>query len=281
MFIKDFVSAGQPLNDVLVIDAHSHAGDYVTRRNMDGFISRMDHFGIDLSCISSTSAICTGMTEGNDIVAEAVGRFPDRFIGVFVFDPVRPGKSLSELKRAFSAGWARGIKIHPGASRQHVASDGYRPMWEVAEENNVFVLCHTWYNKSTHAPHHFIEISERYPNVPVLLGHSGGLYGGYKEAMAAVTKKKNLFMELSSAEFSSMWLQQVVETVGAENLVFGTDFTLLDQAFSLGRVAYARISEADKKRILGENMLGILSNESSKNWKIRILNKLKQEETCK
>ena len=45
---------------------------------------------------------------------------------------------------------------------------------------------------------------------------------------------------------------------GADLIMFGSYLTYLSVAWGLGPILYARISEADKRKILGENLLGVL-----------------------
>ena len=49
-----------------------------------------------------------------------------------------------------------------------------------------------------------------------------------------------------------------VRAVGAGKLLFGTDSYLNPFAFGLGPILYARISDDDKRRILGLNMARLL-----------------------
>jgi predicted TIM-barrel fold metal-dependent hydrolase len=48
-------------------------------------------------------------------------------------------------------------------------------------------------------------------------------------------------------------VEYAVKTVGAEKILFGTD--TYSAAFQTGRVAFARISDEDKKKILRDNAI--------------------------
>jgi predicted TIM-barrel fold metal-dependent hydrolase len=45
-----------------------------------------------------------------------------------------------------------------------------------------------------------------------------------------------------------------VELYGADRILFGSDLMDLPIAWGMGQIMYARISEADKRKILGENL---------------------------
>jgi predicted TIM-barrel fold metal-dependent hydrolase len=49
-----------------------------------------------------------------------------------------------------------------------------------------------------------------------------------------------------------------VSVLGSDKILFGTDLTYLDGTFQLGTVIYAKISDGDKRKILGLNMKNIL-----------------------
>jgi predicted TIM-barrel fold metal-dependent hydrolase len=52
--------------------------------------------------------------------------------------------------------------------------------------------------------------------------------------------------------------EQFVEMYGADRMMFGSDLMDLPIAWGLGQVLYARISEAEKRLILGENLLALM-----------------------
>ena len=54
-------------------------------------------------------------------------------------------------------------------------------------------------------------------------------------------------------EFSETWLDKILELIGAEKILFGTDNPWHNPAYSLGRIAYAKISDKEKEKILGGN----------------------------
>jgi predicted TIM-barrel fold metal-dependent hydrolase len=50
-----------------------------------------------------------------------------------------------------------------------------------------------------------------------------------------------------------------VELYGADRLLFGSDMSDLPVGWGLGHIMYARISEADKRKILGENLQRLMA----------------------
>ena len=55
----------------------------------------------------------------------------------------------------------------------------------------------------------------------------------------------------------------MVEKLGADRILFGTDFVWIGAPFQLGAIAYADISDEDKRKIFGLNALRLFGLSSS------------------
>jgi len=92
-----------------------------------------------------------------------------------------------------------------------------------------------------------------YPQALFIAGHSYDHYG-------EVTREfENLY--ICTCPFLA-WGQteRYVELYGADRILFGSDLTDLPLAWGLGQIMYAKISEPAKRKILGENLVGLLKN---------------------
>jgi len=263
MQIKEAVEKGLPLKDVLVIDAHAHLGAtvdgwmYIPTPDADTMIKVMDRMGVDKACISASLA-SPDYQRGNDLTAEAVRKYPERFIGLARVNPHYPEDIRPELERCFDLLGMRGIKIHPTSNDYPVDGEGYQEVWKFASERKAFVLSHTWHDTPTCSPGKFVSIAKKYPEVPIILGHSGGQAKGYQEAIKAVKECPNLYLDLTGSLITGTWVERMVEAVGAERILYGTDFPFIDPFYEFGKVCYANIDEESKKKILGLNMAKII-----------------------
>jgi len=68
----------------------------------------------------------------------------------------------------------------------------------------------------------------------------------------------NLSLDLASSTAHPGALERLVEAIGADRIVHGSDYPLLDPAYQLGRVLYAEVDEAAKEWILKRNAEGLL-----------------------
>ncbi|HPJ23004.1 MAG TPA: amidohydrolase family protein, partial [Clostridia bacterium] len=72
-------------------------------------------------------------------------------------------------------------------------------------------------------------------------------------------KYENMYIN-TCAEIGFDNIRRIVEAAGAEKIIYGSDMSALDVTFSLGAVAYAKIPDDDKRKILGLNMKNIMES---------------------
>lgn len=234
-------------------DCHGHIG-WCSRRHViqdrpEDVVAEMDRLGIRSCCVFSF--VGTDEVYGNDTASEMVRRYPDRFVGFTVANP-RHGKRLmlEELERGLDLGM-RGVKLAP--SFQHYPLDG--PLIDVACEfahrHRQFMLNHYWGPTA-----HLRRLCTTYPNACFFTGHST------MEHVDLVRDVDNLY--ICTCPFLG-WeeTERYVAAYGADRILFGSDLMDLPITWGLGQILYARIPEADKRKILGENLLGLMQRYSS------------------
>lgn len=258
------VRQGLPLEDVLVIDSHAHlvhdGGEGVGLLPMPaGDVARMlaiyDTFGCDRTCLISWLQIYADTERGNAITAQAVARHPDRAVGYVSIDP----NYVPDVAGA-AARWHRepgmcGLKpYHP---RMRVAYDDprYRPWWEYANEHHLFALLHP---SGGDFGRQVAALSEAYPQVSFLLAHSAGNWAAARASADMARGRANVFLEITYTPVPLGTIEYLVREVGADHVIFGTDAPMRDPRPQFGWLCYARLSEAEKRLILGENMRKIL-----------------------
>lgn len=231
-------------------DCHGHIGwsspNHVINEGIEQLVGEMDRLGLRTVCVFSLEGVMGEETWGNDRVAEVIARYPERFVGFTLVNPVHGERAmLEELDRGLQMGM-QGIKLIP--HYQLYPEEG--PLIDVAchfaDEHEQLILNHNW-----GSPDQMRRLCETYTRACFITGHSRGDYG---EVVADV---ENLY--ICSCPFLS-WGQteRYVSMYGADRIMFGSDLTDLPVAWGLGPILYARISEADKRKILGENLLGVM-----------------------
>ena len=251
---------GRKLEDVSVIDIHGHMGPWCLARTFatsaSDMVGCMDSIGVDAICVSAFLSITADPRLGNDIIGDAIRDFPGRFIGYATINPHYPDSVVPELSRCFDQLDMRGLKFHPAWHDHPVDSPSYRSALDFASERGAFVLSHTWGSPSV-----LTKFAERYPNVRFIIAHQASLTGGvvpgrgWSEVMRDLP---NVYADLASSLAPMGGFEALVEAVGAEKILFGSDTPLHDLAFQIGRVLFADISDEDKAGILGLNALRVI-----------------------
>ena len=65
-------------------------------------------------------------------------------------------------------------------------------------------------------------------------------------------------MEICGSLDNALPVEAIVDMVGEDKVIFGTDAINLDPKYELGKVAFAPLSDAIKKKIFAENYLKVL-----------------------
>ena len=256
---------GREMIKTPVIDFHTHAGGWASigmKFDVPKFIEVMDSSGVDISCIN---CIFHGKARrSNDIVSAIVKENPDRFAGVGFVTPHYPDECINELERCFDQLGMKFLKIYPDYFGKPVDDPGYYPIFEWADQRNLVIMCHSSYgtgsvSDSLTSPLRFIGLSDRYPNIRWVLAHSGNDTPGQIQAVTAGQSSPNIFLETCTSFGAQGTIEFLVQGVGGDRVLFGSDMPLLDGKFGVGRIVTANISEDDKKKILGLNAMKLLN----------------------
>jgi predicted TIM-barrel fold metal-dependent hydrolase len=258
------IVAGRPLNKagLNVVDAHAHLGAYfnfyIPRPDAGTMIGVMDRLGVAQAWISSIPACGADVPLGNEMTAAAVRAHPGRFVGYASVNPHYPERVRPELERAFDELGLKLIKLHPTIVEYPISGSAYEPVWRFASERRTVVLSHTWAGTSTCAPKLFAPLAKEYPDVAFILGHSGGTPAGYVEAIEVAQQHDNIYLDLCRSEMSPVWVERLVSEVGADRVVWGTDFPFLEPRYLVGRLACAALSDQGKRQVFGESAARLL-----------------------
>jgi predicted TIM-barrel fold metal-dependent hydrolase len=241
-----------------VIDCHAHLGHFartdIIYPDAQSMIRAMDASGVEKLCVSSFLSIGPDYLAGNDMVAAAVRRYPDRFVGYAVVNPNRPQGIQSELDRCFQQLGMRAIKVHPAFHAYSIEGSAYRKVFEYATKYSLPVLSHEWGRSE------FLEkVSADYPKANLIIAHTG-FWDGRSDFIyrGVLQRRPNVFVDLAYSTIYYDALERMVADVSAEKILWGSDFPLHDLAFQLGRVTFAKLDAASKEKILGGNMLRLL-----------------------
>ena len=243
-----------------IIDAHMHMGPdpgrMVPDYSAESIVKLMDHLGIEkaisANCLSLSDQFEAGLAD--DFRAnEASG---GRIYSFFGYGPKYIEESLACIRAHKDDKRCVGIKLHPAGSRTKCDDESFRPAWEIARELGLPIMSHTW-DVSTYNPKQIYAVAymfekwlAEYPDVTFVFGHCGGRYNGIKQAIELGKRYPNAHYDITGDIWLNGFLEELVDGVGADRIVYGSDCTMIEQRPMLGVVYGANISNLDREKIL-------------------------------
>lgn len=194
---------------------------------------------------------------GNDASIAAVRKMPDVLRAYMGINPNYPEEIEKDLARFDDyPDVFVGFKFLAGYHRIALEDERNRPAWEFANARKLPVLMHTWGGSVVDGPNNVRKIAERYPDIPLLCGHS--FYGDWDQAIELAKTFPNLHLELTAVLIERGHFEILYDALGPQKLVFGTDFPWFSHSHSLGVLLGSGINEEDCRTILYRNARRIL-----------------------
>ncbi|HZC27188.1 MAG TPA: amidohydrolase family protein, partial [Actinopolymorphaceae bacterium] len=253
---REALFARQPLSGMRVVDAHAHAGPYsrffIPDNDLPSMVHVMDRCGVGVALVSSHLALELHVLRGNEVTAELVDRSQGRFRGLLAVNPHHGvDKTLQSLPddRRFV-----GVKVHPDLHEYPLTATRYRPVFEAASELGFPVLVHSWAGSAYNDLRHFDVIGEPYPEATVVLGHGGARRSALDDVAELASHHPNLVLETCGSFMTGAWIRRLVGTVGADRVLYGSDFPFLDMRYALGRVLFSGLDDADLVKVMGGSL---------------------------
>lgn len=192
---------------------------------------------------------------GNDAMLAVQGAEQQRVRTWAAVNPNDTKFALSELERCRSRG-AIGLKL---AAARRATDPLLDPLMQFAKAHHWPVLHHAWQRRPSSVagqdPSDAIDLchlAARHPNVAIFLAHIGG-GGDWSHTLAAVRNVPNVYLDLSGSGVDRGMLDQALEAVGAERMVWGADLTLDTGLAKLWALDVIGLSPGDRDAIRWKN----------------------------
>lgn len=190
----------------------------------------------------------------NESVFKATRDNPDRFLGWIFVNPRGNNDQVREFKKWKDSPGFIGVKAHP--FWHHFSPIELEPVAEQVKAMGKPLLIHAGYD--SHGD--YDALLNRVPDLKLILAHAG--FPLYSDAWEAIRPRKNVFVDLSQTSYvGEKTMHQVVEYLGVERCIFGTDgpfgFPAPDAKFDYGfikrRIERLFPDKGVQRRLLGEN----------------------------
>ena len=232
-------------------------------------LSSMDRDGIDCAVVMGMGwSDYNVAVEANDYIIKAVGTYPDRLIGFASVSPAWGNVAVEEAQRCSEAGLQGIGELHPDTQGIDIA-DGtaMSPLMDLARSLSLPVLLHCsepvghlYPGKGMTTPEKVCRLIENFPDNTVICAHWGGGLPFYSLMPEVGQALANVYFDSAASPFlyRPRIYKVVADLVGADHILFSSDFPLMRQSRPLAEIEEAQLPERDRCLILGANAARLL-----------------------
>jgi len=251
---NEFLKKGK-LENFPVIDVHCHMGYFygahMPYSTPEIMAKRMEIAGIKLILFCHHYTLFEP-EKGNIYNIEAVKKYPEKFKAYCGINPHYPDVIKKDLRNFDKyRNIYVGFKLLPDYHKVPLSDEKYRPVFEFADERKLIILSHTWGGSTYDGADEIEKILKKYKNFTFILGHS--IHGQWEKAIEIVKNYENVYLELCAVMDERGIIEKFLEEIGADRILFGTDFPWFNHHYYIGALIGSGIGERDIRKILYEN----------------------------
>lgn len=231
----------------------------------DELIADMDANGVRWAVLVQTS----WSTWDNGYIADSVGRFPNRFVGHGLIDPLA-ADNAEQVRYWMQARGLAGFRFHPMyyPDQAVLLRPENRALWETLDALGAIVQVHMRPNDA----YQVAEIAARHPTLRLIVDHMG--YPDVEKGAAAfqpvvdLAASPNVFLKLSDVAGRSRqgfpyadvhpYIRSLLNAFGAERMVWGTGYP------GHHRAKHGWPSLADELRLIREGLPFLSAREQDR-----------------
>jgi len=201
----------------------------------------------------------------NNVVAEAMARHPDLYLGMCFVNPQHGEAAVAEIERCVNELGFIGVKLY---NQCRMDDPLQYPIVEKCIELDIPILMHAGKlsppDKETQTnlsdSRQFYNIAQIYPEAVIIMAHIGG-GGDWHWQLKGMRNCRNIFIDISGSIYDSGIVEETVAVFGAERVLFGTDGSL---SSSVGKLLGAELTDEEKITILsGPRFAKYINREKS------------------
>jgi predicted TIM-barrel fold metal-dependent hydrolase len=183
---------------------------------------------------------------------------PQLYIGFCYLNPAHPVEFINaEIDRCVVRGGMKGIKLWIAVKCTDTRLD---PIMQRAAELGVAVMHHAWYKQTAYAyqestPQEIADLARRWPQVTIVMAH---LSGARERGICDIADLPNVLVDTAGSQPDAGLVEYAIGRLGAERVLYGSDWPLRDFGVQVGRVVGAGLSDKEQKLIFYENAQRVL-----------------------
>ncbi len=235
----------------------------------EDLIAEMDASGVDVSVTFSFGWTDIGLIEEtNSYVIDAMRRYPQRIYGMAVLQPTIGARAVRELERCAQAGMIGLGELMPHGQGYKLSDiDLLMSVMEVVREYRLIVLSHcsepvghSYPGKGNVSLQDIVTFLTAFPDVPFVAAHWGGGLPFYALMPEIQRVTANVWYDTAATVY--LYRQDifpiVADLVGADRILFASDYGLLRQQRIIDHIAQSGLDEHAVKMVLGGNARHLL-----------------------
>jgi len=247
----------------LAASAANPMGDHVL---MQRFADRMGierSIALDMFGRDQNAAEMDVIPVRDEAERRALADEKDRLSGTIIIDPAEPEKSCAKMEKYIRNGPCIAIKYQgsrDGLLCDHPNNDSFI---RLAGELNAVVYVHAWLkiggtprhwgggnDPGENTPMSVVNLSKRFPDQPIICGHSGG---DWEVAVQVIRAHKNVYLEFAGSDSHSGAVDYAVKHLGAHRITWGGHGPSRSYATELSKVLDADLTHEQRLLIFGGN----------------------------
>jgi uncharacterized protein len=218
-----------------------------------------------------------GIDGDDDVTAEAISKYPSKFVGFACLDPRRPD-AIDLLKHAVEDLGLRGVKFGPIYNGVSLLDPRMEPVYRYCVANNLPLTMHMGTTFAENAPIEYgrpievDEIASRYPDLKMIMAHMA--HPWWEECIVVARKRPNVYCEVSALFYRPWQFWNILVTaqeyrITERNKIFwGTDFPFSGVRESIDglKAINAQVEGTALPRVSDETITSILHSDPFSHW---------------
>jgi predicted TIM-barrel fold metal-dependent hydrolase len=236
----------------------------------EDLITEMDISGVDISVTFSFGWTDIGLIEeSNSYVIDAMRRYAGRIYGMAVSQPTSGARAVHELERCASAGMIGLGELMPHGQGYKLSDIGLlAPLMEVVRHYQLLVLAHcsepvghVYPGKGDVSLQDIVTFLTTFPDIRFIAAHWGGGLPFYCLMPEIQRIASHVWYDTAATIFlyRDTIFPVVTKLVGADRILFASDYGLLRQKRVIDHIRQADLDAASVEMILGKNAQSLLA----------------------
>ena len=233
-------------------------------------IGIMDEDGVDVAVAMGIGWADYGAARAsNDYIIDASRRLRGRIVGFAGINPAWGAAAAREAERCADAG-LRGIgELHPDTQRFDLTDKrAIAGLMAVAQERRLIVTTHSsepvghlYAGKGSVTPQVLMRFISNFPSAIIVCAHWGGGLPFYALMPEVADALRNVYFDTAASPFlyAPQVYSSVASLVGADKILFGSDYALLRPRRLLQELAASALTPQERDAVQGANAARLLT----------------------